>query len=252
MNGGVEARLIAIAIVLFFTVLFMVVFLGIQPEKVSARANLTAYLTAPPSSWEPSGYNLTGTATKFVVDALGWNATKIEGNIGIGNGSIATLNNASNLKVNYTDNDFMAADISMAPWNPSRLTNVSEAQGANEANNTTSVQKNNSTTGNRSLTSLALDNVDNMTSTADTQSSASSNGGVEKANNTTPNVISNIGYNVPLNDAYHPILMGRPVDDLLYEYPILDSANLYARLIGLRMPYGGYENIGIKCLGVGY
>jgi hypothetical protein len=76
----------------------------------------------------------------------------------------------------------------------------------------------------------------------------------QTANQTAVNVTApgGVSFNRPLNDPYHPILMGRPVDDLLYEYPLATSINMYARLLGLRMPGGSCLNMGVKCLGYGY
>jgi hypothetical protein len=55
-----------------------------------------------------------------------------------------------------------------------------------------------------------------------------------------------------LNNPYHAILFGRPVDDLLYEYPLAIPGTAYLRLVGLQMPGGGCLNIGMKTLATGY
>ncbi len=183
----------------------MIVYGGLWSGKAEAYANITAFRTVPPNSWEPMGYNVTGTAPYFITHTLNWSNTRVMGNLGIGDGSLWTLAGASNRDVNYTDNYFMAADISMAPWDPGRLASVST-----------------------------------VASTADGQTAG---------NVTAP---AGVSFNRALNDPYHPILMGRPVDDLLYEYPVATSINMYARLMGLRMPSGACANMGIKCLGYGY
>ncbi|WP_128859893.1 hypothetical protein [Methanocella paludicola] len=189
-----------------------------QAEKAEANANLTAYKTVPPNSWEPMGYNMTGTAPYFITHTLNWSNTRIMGNLGIGDGSVRTLNDTSNRDVNYTDNNFMAADISMAPWDPGRLTALNPLAGTTNA------------------TQAVVNETGNATN--------------ETVGNVTES--SSINFNRPLSDPYHPILMGRPVDDLLYEYPLATPINMYARLLGLRMPGGSCLNMGVKCLGYGY
>jgi hypothetical protein len=200
--------------VVAITVLFSAFFMCTLPEKASARANLTAYLTVPPNSWEPKGYNVTGSAPWLDVQTVGWNAVKLMGNVGIGDGSFRALNATSNPVVNYSDSYFSAADVSMAPLDPTRLSvygQLVNASNVTAATNTSNLLKNNTT-------EISPANISNM----------------------------------PLNDPYHSILMGRPVDDLLYENPLAVTISMYARLIGLRVPCGGYANIGIRCLGYGY
>ena len=273
--------------------LFLTVFAGTQQVKVEARANLTAYLSVPPTDWEPEGYNTTGTAPYYIVHTLGWTPTSMMGNVGIGDGSERALNNSSNQDVNYTANNFMAADISMAPWDSGRLTSApplyatpavenqtnqttsaeNNTTGTSTTSNSTAVTNNTSTsstipsiphigninlvmpgTNNAALNMLQKISFDNNTSLSGNESegNVSENTSTSEANNTTSSVFNNLGPNVPLNDAYHPILMGRPVDDLLYEYPLSTSITMYARLVGLPMPCGSCANIGIRCLGYGY
>jgi hypothetical protein len=196
----------------------LIIFIVPQAERAEAGANLTAFTSAPPNSWEPMLYNVTGTAPYFITHTLWWNNVKIMGNVGIGDGRMRTLNGMSNRDINYTDNNFMAADISMAPWNPGRLAALSVPASAVTAANA----------------SQAGGNATNAT-----------------GNVTTPGA-SIISFNRPLNDPYHPILTGRPVDDLLYEYPLATTINMYSRLLGLRMPGGSCANIGVKCLSYGY
>jgi hypothetical protein len=212
------------------------------------------------------------------------------GNVGIGDGSERVLNNSSNQNVDYTANNFMAADISMAPLNSSRLTSAtplySTSTASSPENQTTSAEENttsNSTTGTNTtstsssipsiaqignvnlvmpntnnaalneLQKISFDNNNNsLPSENESAGNASGNTSTTAANNTTSSVFSNIGPTTPLNDAYHSIIMGRPVDDLLYEYPLATSVTMYARLVGLPMPCGSCANIGIRCLGYGY
>ena len=221
MGVSIGCRLKAIAIIIMSMALLLALLTGLQAWKAEANANLTAYRTVPPNSWEPMLYNVTGTAPYFITHTLNWSNTRIAGNLGIGDGSMGTLNALSNRDVKYTDNNFMAADISMAPWDPGRVTALSTAAGAIDTANATPAGGNETT-------------------------------------NSTPTVVNSvapatgISFNRPLSDPYHPILMGRPVDDLLYEYPTVTSINMYARLVGLRMPCGACANMGIKCLGYGY
>ncbi|OPY25321.1 MAG: hypothetical protein A4E28_03183 [Methanocella sp. PtaU1.Bin125] len=51
---------------------------------------------------------------------------------------------------------------------------------------------------------------------------------------------------------YHPLRIGRPVDDLLYEHPLATPGTTCCRLVGVRMPSGALVNAGIKCTGYGY
>ena len=268
----------------------MTIFTSTQQMRVDARANLTAYLSVPPTNWEPGGYNTTGTTAYYIVHSLGWTPTSLMGNVGIGDGSERVLNNSSNQNVDYTANNFMAADISMAPLNSSRLTSAtplySTSTASSPENQTTSAEENttsNSTTGTNTtstsssipsiaqignvnlvmpntnnaalneLQKISFDNNNNsLPSENESAGNASGNTSTTAANNTTSSVFSNIGPTTPLNDAYHSIIMGRPVDDLLYEYPLATSVTMYARLVGLPMPCGSCANIGIRCLGYGY
>lgn len=219
MGVNIGCQLKEIATIFTLMVFLSAMFTGMQAEKAEANANLTAYKTVPPNSWEPMGYNMTGTAPYFITHTLNWSNTKIMGNVGIGDGSVRTLNDTSNRDVNYTDNNFMAADISMAPWNPGRLTAIS------------------------TLASAINDTNDSVAGGVNTN---------QTADNTTIAGTGNMSFNRPLRDPYHPITLGRPIDDLLYEYPLATPINMYARLLGLRMPGGSCLNMGVKCLGYGY
>ncbi len=289
MGVSIGPRLKAIALFMLIVTLFLTSFTCTQPGKVYADANLTAYLTVPPTGWEPLGYNQTGTAPWYVVQTLGWTPTRIMGNVGIGDGSPRALNSSSNQDVNYTANNFMAADMSMAPWDPSRLTSVSTPAGAtqvtgstvtsdNAGSTKTTSNNNSSNAGNNTGTGsnlVSIPNIGDITLTTpeftgqsnhslsiqgdDTEANnttpASNNTSAQGSNNTTTTTLGSTGtvsFNKPLSDPYHSITMGRPVDDLLYEYPLATTICAYARLTGLMMPCGSCANIGIKCLGYGY
>jgi hypothetical protein len=227
MGVSIGYRLKAVAVIFFVVAFLSAVFTSMQAEKVEASANLTAYKTVPPNGWEPMGYNTTGTAPYFITHTLNWSNTRLMGNLGIGDGSVRALNATSNRDVNYTDNNFMAGDISMTPWNPGRLTALSSLAGTT---NTTKADVN------------------------ETNASSAGNATNLAANETTVNVTApgGLSFNRPLSDPYHPITLGRPVDDLFYEYPLATPINIYARLLGLRLPGGSSLNMGVKCLGYGY
>ena len=129
MKGGVGFHLKALAFVLVFTVLLLTAFTCTQQEKASAAANLTAYMSVVCPNWEPMGYNITGTAPWLDVQTLGWNAVKIGGNVGIGDGSYRTLKNTSTPDTKFADtgSEMMAADISMAPLDVRRMSGYSPA-----------------------------------------------------------------------------------------------------------------------------
>lgn len=177
MSGNIGFRPAVIAFIILG--IFITAFIATQPGKVSARANLTAYMNVPPNGWEPMGYNDTGTAPWMVVNTVGWNKVKIMGNVGVGNGSANYLNSTSVQDHHYTDPYFMAADVTQEPYS--------------------------------------------IGATAGT-----------------------------MNDPYHSILIGKPVDDLMYEYPLSPAISCYGRLVGLPMPGGAPANVGIRSLGYGY
>lgn len=258
MGVSMGCRLKAIAIVFTSLAFLLVIFTGMQAERAEASANLTAYTSVPPNSWEPMWYNVTGTAPYFITHTLNWSNTRLMGNVGIGDGSVRTLNGISNRDVNYTDNNLMAADISMAPWNPGRLTALSTP--AVTTTSATPAEGNaTNTTSNTSSSVISIPNFGDITldiprkiSYDNNTTQAPGNATNQTSGNVTAPGASGISFNRPLNDPYHPIFMGRPVDDLLYEYPLATSINMYARLTGLRMPGGACANMGIKCLGYGY
>lgn len=234
MGGGIGQRLRSVAITLLVLILFLAPLTCTQPEKAYARANLTNYLTIQPNGWEMSGYNIRGTAANLTVDTLGWNSTRLIANIGLGDGSVSALKQTSNKLVNYSENNFMAGDVSEAPWNPGRITNVDTSTPAGEENNDT-----------KSIEGTA-DNEKNNSSDMKEKPAGTSN-------NESQNSLSPYSDNsTMIRDAYHPIMMGRPTDDLLYEHPLVVSGTAYCRLIGLGMPGGGCLNVGMRTLGYGY
>jgi hypothetical protein len=223
-------RLKALAFILAITALFLSVLVCIGPQEAGARANQTAYMTAPPNTWELKGFNVSGTAPWFIIQTLGWNKTNMLGNVGIGNGSLSALNATGNRVINYTETNFMAGDVSTAPIDPARLTTVSISGAEVEPGyaSNISVEEFESETGRE-----VQDNA--------TEGSAR-----------FLNLGGDADEDIPLNDPYHSILLGRPVDDMFYQHPHGIATNAYGRLVGLPLPGGAFANIGMRCLGYGY
>lgn len=266
---------------ILFTVLFLAWLISFQATPAEARANLTAYTTTPPNTWEMKGFNVTGSAPWFIINTLGYNYTKTLGNVGIGNGSLRALNGTGNRVINYTEAYTIAGDVSMAPFDLSRLTTVS-VSGINVDTGTESnlsTPEFESEIASRNRTSPSSRIQAHMFNTSDPppfrQSTSneplcgdytctttyrmlpqkdSANqpaSALEKGGNETLSP-GQIGGNIPLNDPYHSILLGRPVDDMMYEHPHGIATNAYGRLTGLQLPGGGVANVALRCLGYGY
>jgi hypothetical protein len=210
------------------TAIFLSAFINTQAETAYSRANLTAYQATPPNSWEPKGYNVNGSAPWLVVNTVGWNAVKLMGNVGLGDGSVSYLNATSNRDHNYTDSYIMAADVSMAPMDMGRVSNFLSTIGAPEAGNISTAQNNIAGNNSTSLNGLAGATAEEGTG------------------------VVNAGTNIALDDPYHKILLGRPVDDMMYQYPLTPTISAYGRLVGLPLPGGSLANIGIRSLSYGY
>lgn len=206
-------------IVLAIAAALLMGFTCVTAGKVEARANISDYLYSAPNSWEPVGYNVNGTAAHQVVDRLGWNKIKIMGNVGIGNGSMQAFNDSTASAGNYTDSYLMGADICNAPLDKSRY-------GSAVSTDTDPGATNNSSTP--AVTSKQRVNR------------------MGQFNN------SSISFGQPVNDAYHPIHAGNPVNDMQYQNPGSPSICDCAMLRGLQMPGGADSNICIRCLGYGY
>ncbi len=255
-----------IAIALFITAMLLAVFAGASANKAEARASLRGNLLTPPGSWEPLGFNVSGTAADFVVAGMGWNATRIGGNVGIGNGSIGALNAASNKKeLDFTtDQYFMSGDVTSAPWDAARLNNESEPPateaGDNEtAVNNTTAASNEPVSAENSPYQVVNTSVGNITLTTprndidvNTDEPAGDNNTASEPVSAPPSNTGNIGRPMELNDPYHSLLLGRPVNDLMYEAPLAIQGSMYFRLVGLRVPGGTTANIGMRTLSYGY
>ncbi len=237
MRGGIGRRLEAVAIFLAIFAVFFVAFAGVAPGEAGARASLRAYMTTGPNTWEMMGFNATGTAASFIVDHQGWNVSRTFGNVGIGDGSARALNMSSNVNdIGYTEKYFMAGDVSMAPWDPSRITDYSVSK-ENLPEETPRENTTKSVAGQE-------------------QKDIAGEGAVPKkevAGNKTSEVsFGETARNMALNDPFHTILLGRPVGDVWYEHPHAISANMYARLIGVRVPGGSVANVGMRAIGYGF
>jgi hypothetical protein len=99
--------------------------------KAQARANINDYLRTGANSFYPSGHDRPG-PTSLVIDTVGWNATRIMGNIGIGNGDTAIFDLTSTRDVDYPDTAFMTGDVSQQPWVPG-LKNIPEGNATENA-----------------------------------------------------------------------------------------------------------------------
>jgi hypothetical protein len=152
------------------------------------------------------------------------------GNVGLGNGSLDALNATGNRVVDYTGEYTMAADVSAAPYDPSRLTTVSisgEGIEPGYAENITETEFE-SETGRENATSVAA------SLNGDQHAEVKGEGGI------------------PLNDPYHTFLLGRPLGDMIYQHPHGIATNAYGRLMGLPLPGGACANIAIRAIGYGY
>ena len=245
---------------------------GMLAVKASARADIQNYLKGP-NDFYPSGSGVNGSPVKLVIDTVGWNATRIKGNLGIGDGSVSVFDYASTRDVEYPDWGFMCGDVSTQPWVPGKEHKVAEPAIMAE-NNTTPKSENynvDSSTGNRNLTpanasigairsndtgtfNRALDNSENNSGNA---TGGNTSRTVSAANNTTEETtgeseqnksdLENVTYSL-----YHPISYLQPVKDVLSEYPLATPGTAYFELIGFQMPSGALINVGMKCTGYGY
>ncbi len=252
MNGGVGSHLKALAYVIVFSVLLLSAFTCTQQEKALAAANLSSYLSVVSLNWEPMGYNITGTAPWLDVKTNGWDAVKIGGNVGIGDGSYQTLKKSSTPDTKYADtgSEIMAADISSEPLDVRRMSGYGQAVNAGIAPSSASVQNNATATNTTGQAKLSIPPIDALNFDKNV-TEAPNNTSISTVNNIVPASAGTTG-GMTLNDPYHSILMGRPIDDLMYEDPLAISITAYGRLVGFQLPGGNCANIGIRCLGYGY
>lgn len=257
-----QSKVAVIGIIILICLTVVVAYNG----EACARANIVDYLNqqyGAPNGFEPSGWNRNGTATWLDVQlTAGWKHMSVMGNLGIGNGSVATFGDVGSLPANQSDPYFMGADVSQQPIDPIRELNLNVVSPKVEETNTSaetdnsSSQRSNATVGRStdsssmpsflqppSLQTLQLpaEQGDNDTAVNETAASVTTS---ETPPDLTP---ENLTYS-----AYHPIMLGAPANDLLYEHPLATSVSMYCRLIGLEVPGSNPINIGMKCLGYGY
>ncbi|WP_230739705.1 hypothetical protein [Methanooceanicella nereidis] len=116
---------IAFNILLVNFIVFSVLCIPLSPAIINAnaRADIWKILNTNASEFAPADSKIPGTASYAIVN---WNGTKVIGNLGIGNGSIAALDTGLKADdVQYTQRNFLAADITAnnAPylWSLNRL-----------------------------------------------------------------------------------------------------------------------------------
>ena len=172
--------------------------------------------------------------------------------MGIGDGSYRTLKNTSTPDRKFADtgSEMMAADISMAPLDVSRMSGYSPRYRSSIATNETCMLKTMpllpNTTGKAMLSIPPIDALqfDKNIIGAEQYECFNAN------KMSRPAGLRRGG--MALNDPYHSILMGRPSNDMLYEDPLAQSITMYGRLVGLHTPSGCLVNMDIQCLGYGY
>ncbi len=99
-----------VATLLATGLMLAVVFLILSPGRADGRADIQNYLKGP-NLFYPRFHDLNGSATKQVIDVLGWNQTRLAGNVGIGNGSVRTFDLTHTYDVEYPENEFMSGDV---------------------------------------------------------------------------------------------------------------------------------------------
>jgi hypothetical protein len=245
--------------------------------KAEGRADLQNYLKGP-NLFYPARHDVNGTSTKFVIDTIGWNATRIAGNVGIGNGSVRTFDQTSTFDVEYPENAFMCGDVSTQPWIPGLKTQAPQVEAAEAEAATGSTEgeaaapAGNVTAGkisdsiNRLALQPALQDATNagQNETYDRTGSGVFNQSRRGASNATSatnatNVTAPVSkeqataaFENQTYAAYHPISYLSPVKDILYEHPLSTSGCAYCELLGFETPTGDLVNVGMKCTGYGY
>jgi hypothetical protein len=249
--------------------------------KAEARANFTSYLTKGPGGFYPATYDKPG-PMNLSIQTMGWNMTRLAGNLGIGNGSVRTFDRTSTYDVEYPDTEFMCGEVSAQPWIPGLKTEAPQAEAAAEEKETgasaeetmsehgvpaeKATDAGSSDSGNR----YALQAIDlNATGGTDAKAGNSTGEGIFNergraatnatnsagaTNKTAPGNIEQLraAAEGPEYDAYHPIQYLRPVKDLLYEHPLSTSGCAYCELLGFETPAGDLVNVGFKTTGYGY
>jgi hypothetical protein len=281
-GGAFSLFYVALAIVVIVTVAWISGFM----EKADARANIQDYLKGP-NLFYPSGYDRPG-PMNLTIQTVGWNVTRIAGNVGIGNGSVRTFDRTSTYDVEYPVNEFMCGDVSTQPWIPGLKTEAPQTEAAAEENatgevtgepgapgapeeNVTAPEAGTEIISNTSRFAIqpALQNGTNsmrnetynrtgegaFNRSGRTASNATNvTNATNATNKTAPDNLeqARAAAEGPIYDAYHPIQYLRPVKDILYEHPLSTSGTAYCMLLGFETPAGDLVNVGMKCTGYGY
>ncbi len=135
MGGAVGRALILILAVCTAVAIVTIACAGPLAGKAEARANIQDYLKGP-DLFYPRFHDVNGSSTKLVIDTVGWNATRIAGNVGIGNGSVKTFDQTHTYDVEYPENEFMCGDVSTQPWVPGLKTEAPQVEAAAAENAT--------------------------------------------------------------------------------------------------------------------
>lgn len=245
---GKAGGLLRIAVAVFIAAVIVAGCAGVLAGKSAARANINDYLSKGPNDFYPAGHDLNGSMTKQVIDVLGWNSTRIDGNLGIGNGSVSIFDIASTRDVEYPEKGFMCGDVSSEPWQPGRkniaenVTNESEGSGGGNV------------TGNvTDRPGLSILNNTDINRTGNVSRPAANRTNGEENQNATSSgeQASADGENLTYA-AYHPVQYLSPIKDILYEHPLATPGTAYCELLGFETPSGAMVNVGMKCTGYGY
>ena len=242
-----------------------VIFVGPLAGKAAARAELQNYLQGP-NLFYPARYDQPG-PTNLTIQTVGWNVTRLAGNVGIGNGSVRTFDQTHTFDVEYPLHEFMCGDVSQQPWIPGLKTEPPKAEAAAEESETGSTAGHNvAPAANATSPELPANASDfavrqaspDVTGSPGTAGNETGNRTRDRAANESRQAAANnmalirsVNENQAF-DAFHPIQYLNPVRDLLYEHPLSTSGCTYCQLLGFQPPAGPPVNVGMKCTGYGY
>jgi len=240
----------------FFTIALLLgtLFMMTAFVRVDARIDIGDIAGMGPNQYELIGADVDGSATKYVVDTLGWNATRVIGNVGIGDGSVAIFDLYSPDEVDYPDDAFMCGDVSMQPWTPRLKQPVPEnetAAGANVTGNATA-------TGTLPEVNVSgpngPDGPNGLNNSSRYRFDLADEGAGDDVEHLAPESPENARTEgvSPIYAAFHPIQIMRPVQDIMYEHPWATPGTAYGELLGFMTPSGVPVNVGMKCTAYGY
>lgn len=274
MGGAVGIALKPVLAVCVAIAIVTIACIGPLSGKAAARANIQDYLKGP-NLFYPRFHDVNGSSTKFVIDTVGWNATRIAGNVGIGDGSVKTFDQTSTFDVEYPENEFMCGDVSTQPWVPGLKTEAPQVEAAAEESATGDVTAER-TEPEENVASPAIATgpaiPGNVSRNAPRFTGQDVAGGAENktGNSAGEDAVNESGRYAPANAAlanteqaravsenltyaaFHPIQYLSPVKDVMYEHPLSTSGTAYCELLGFVPPAGPPVNVGMKCTGYGY